>query len=183
MLKEAGGADVILDNMGASYLGRNVSALATGGRLVIIGMQGGAKGELDINALLRKRASVTATSLRARPLAEKAAICCGVVENVWPLVASGQVRPIVETTHAPRGRRPRPPADGGRRALREDRPDPLTGRRAVRHPHSTGPECGSATARTARPSRHAPGGAPPTFDRPRMWLSHRSYADRGPSGE
>lgn len=98
VLQEAGGADVILDNMGAKYLGRNVTALATGGRLVIIGMQGGTKAELDINALLRKRASVTATSLRARPLAEKAAICCGVVENVWPLVASGQVRPIVEAT-------------------------------------------------------------------------------------
>lgn len=98
VLEKAGGADVILDNMGAKYLGRNVAALATGGRLVIIGMQGGAKGELDINALLRKRASVTATSLRARPLEEKAAICCGVVENVWPLVAAGQVRPIVENT-------------------------------------------------------------------------------------
>lgn len=98
VLKDAGGADVILDNMGAKYLGRNVTALATGGRLVIIGMQGGAKGELDINALLRKRASVTATSLRARPVSEKAAICCGVVENVWPLVASGAIRPIVETT-------------------------------------------------------------------------------------
>ncbi len=98
VLTEAGGADVILDNMGAKYLGRNVTALATGGRLVIIGMQGGAKGELDINALLRKRGSVTATSLRSRPVTEKAAICCGVVENVWPLVASGDVRPIVETT-------------------------------------------------------------------------------------
>lgn len=95
---EVGGADVVLDNMGASYLGRNVTALATGGRLVIIGMQGGTKGELDINALLRKRASVTATSLRARPTAEKAAICCGVVENVWPLVASGAVRPIIAET-------------------------------------------------------------------------------------
>ena len=98
VMSEAGGADVILDNMGAKYLGRNVTALATAGRLVIIGMQGGAKGELDINALLRKRASVTATSLRGRPVAEKAAICCGVVENVWPLVASGAIRPIVETT-------------------------------------------------------------------------------------
>ena len=98
VLTEAGGADVILDNMGAKYLGRNVTALATGGRLVIIGMQGGSKGELDINALLRKRASVTATSLRARPVSEKAAICCGVVENVWPLVAFGAIRPIVETT-------------------------------------------------------------------------------------
>ena len=98
VLAEAGGADVILDNMGAKYLGRNVAALATGGRLVIIGMQGGTKGELDINALLRKRGSVTATSLRARPVEEKAVICCGVVENVWPLVASGDIRPIVETT-------------------------------------------------------------------------------------
>jgi putative PIG3 family NAD(P)H quinone oxidoreductase len=98
ILTAAGGADVILDNMGAKYLGRNVTALATGGRLVIIGMQGGSKGELDINALLRKRASVTATTLRARPPAEKAAICCGVVENVWPLVASGAIRPVVETT-------------------------------------------------------------------------------------
>ncbi len=98
VLRDAGGADVILDNMGAKYLGRNVAALATGGRLVIIGMQGGSKGELDISALLRKRASVTATSLRARPLGEKAAICCGVVENVWPLVAAGKIRPIVETT-------------------------------------------------------------------------------------
>ena len=100
VLQQAGGADVILDNMGAKYLGRNVSALATAGRLVIIGMQGGSKGELDINALLRKRASVTATSLRARPLEEKAAICCGVVENVWPLVSAGRVRPVVETTMA-----------------------------------------------------------------------------------
>ena len=100
VVQQAGGADVILDNMGAKYLGRNVSALATAGRLVIIGMQGGSKGELDINALLRKRASVTATSLRARPLEEKAAICCGVVENVWPLVSAGRVRPVVETTMA-----------------------------------------------------------------------------------
>ncbi len=98
VLSDAGGADVILDNMGGKYLGRNVSALATGGRLVVIGMQGGTKGELDIQALLRKRGSVTATSLRARPLTEKAAICCGVVENVWPLVATGAIRPVVETT-------------------------------------------------------------------------------------
>jgi NADPH:quinone reductase-like Zn-dependent oxidoreductase len=84
--------------MGAKYLGRNVDALATGGRLVIIGMQGGTKGELDINALLRKRGSVTATTLRTRPVAEKTAICCGVVENVWPLVASGAVKPVIETT-------------------------------------------------------------------------------------
>ncbi len=98
VLTRAGGAHVILDNMGAKYLGRNIAALATEGRLVIIGMQGGTKGELDINALLRKRASVTATSLRSRPEEEKAAICRGVVEHVWPLVADGAIRPVVETT-------------------------------------------------------------------------------------
>ncbi|MEU7571518.1 NAD(P)H-quinone oxidoreductase [Micromonospora sp. NPDC049240] len=89
------GADVILDIMGASYLPRNVAALATGGRLVVIGMQGGRKGELDLGMLLAKRASVHATALRSRPLAEKAAIVRGVREQVWPLVAAGRVRPVV----------------------------------------------------------------------------------------
>jgi putative PIG3 family NAD(P)H quinone oxidoreductase len=92
------GADVILDNMGASYLGRNVDALAIEGRLVIIGMQGGTKGELDIAKLLRKRGAVVATSLRARPVGEKAAICAAVVEHVWPLVADGSVKPIVHAS-------------------------------------------------------------------------------------
>ena len=64
------GADVVLDNMGAKYLGRNVDALATEGRLVVIGMQGGSKGELDLGMLLRKRAAVIATALRSRPTPE-----------------------------------------------------------------------------------------------------------------
>ena len=98
VVRGLGGADVVLDNMGASYLGRNVAALATGGRLVVIGMQGGAKGELDLGALLGKRASVAATSLRGRPVEEKAAICAEVVQEVWPLVADGRVRPMVHTT-------------------------------------------------------------------------------------
>jgi putative PIG3 family NAD(P)H quinone oxidoreductase len=93
------GADVILDNMGAKYLGRNVSALATQGRLVIIGMQGGSKGELDINALLRKRGAVIATALRSRPVPEKAAICAAVVEHVWPLVADGRIKPVVHARY------------------------------------------------------------------------------------
>ena len=92
------GADVILDNMGAVYLGRNVDALATEGRLVVIGMQGGSKGELDLGKLLRKRGAVIATSLRARPVEEKAAICAAVAEHVWPLVANGSVRPVVHAT-------------------------------------------------------------------------------------
>jgi putative PIG3 family NAD(P)H quinone oxidoreductase len=97
VLKDAGGADVILDNMGAKYLDRNVSALATEGRLVIIGMQGGVKGELDIGKLLAKRGAVIATSLRARPVEEKAAICAAVVEHVWPLVGEGRLRSVVHT--------------------------------------------------------------------------------------
>lgn len=90
------GADVILDIMGASYLARNLAALATGGRLVIIGMQGGRKGELDLGALLAKRGSIAATALRSRPVEEKAAIVRGVQEQVWPLVESGAIRPIVD---------------------------------------------------------------------------------------
>ncbi len=92
------GADVILDNMGAAYLPRNVDLLATEGRLVVIGMQGGTKGELDLGVLLRKRGAVIATALRSRPVAEKSAICRSVVEHVWPLVGEGLVRPIVHTT-------------------------------------------------------------------------------------
>jgi putative PIG3 family NAD(P)H quinone oxidoreductase len=95
---DGAGVDVILDNMGAKYLARNVDALAIEGRLVVIGMQGGSRAELDLNALLRKRGSVIATSLRSRPPANKAAICAKVVENVWPLVADGRVKPLVHAT-------------------------------------------------------------------------------------
>ncbi|MEV6480643.1 NAD(P)H-quinone oxidoreductase [Streptomyces sp. NPDC051576] len=90
------GADVILDNMGAKYLDRNVQSLAVNGRLAIIGMQGGIKAELNIAALLGKRAAISATSLRARPLAEKAAIVAAVREHVWPLIEAGHVRPVVD---------------------------------------------------------------------------------------
>ncbi|MFD7335041.1 NAD(P)H-quinone oxidoreductase [Streptomyces violascens] len=92
------GADVILDIMGAKYLERNVRALAVNGRLAVIGLQGGAKGELNLGALLTKRAAVTATSLRGRPAAEKAAIVAAVREHVWPLIAGGRVRPVVDRT-------------------------------------------------------------------------------------
>ena len=92
------GADVILDIMGASYLARNVDALADGGRLVVIGFQGGVKAELNLASLLAKRAGVIATALRSRPLdgpAGKRAIVDQVVANVWPMIADGRVRPIV----------------------------------------------------------------------------------------
>ncbi|MER7461859.1 NAD(P)H-quinone oxidoreductase [Streptomyces sp. NPDC097981] len=92
------GADVILDIMGAKYLARNLDALAVNGRLAVIGLQGGVKAELNLGALLAKRAAITATSLRARPPAEKAAIVAAVREHVWPLVEAGRVRPVVHAT-------------------------------------------------------------------------------------
>jgi putative PIG3 family NAD(P)H quinone oxidoreductase len=94
--KVYGGADVILDNMGAKYLARNIDALNPEGRLVIIGMQGGTKAELDINALLRKRAAVIATNLRGRPVEQKATICAEVVERIWPMVEAGEVEAVVQ---------------------------------------------------------------------------------------
>ncbi|MFZ3471691.1 NAD(P)H-quinone oxidoreductase [Streptomyces sp. 4.24] len=93
------GADVILDIMGAKYLTRNVEALAVNGRLAIIGLQGGVKAELNLGALLAKRAAITATTLRARPLEEKAAIVAAVREHVWPLVESGRIHPVVHAAY------------------------------------------------------------------------------------
>ena len=89
------GADVILDTIGAKYLARNVRLLAVNGRLVVIGLQGGRSGEIDLGAMLAKRCALVATTLRARPQAEKAAIVAAVREHVWPLVADGRIRPIV----------------------------------------------------------------------------------------
>ncbi|MFM9258361.1 NAD(P)H-quinone oxidoreductase [Rhodococcus sp. 5A-K4] len=94
------GADVVLDNMGASYLGRNVDALAMDGHVVIIGMQGGRKGEVDIAKLMGKRGNITSTGLRGRPLTGpggKADIVADVRAKLWPLIADGSVQPIVST--------------------------------------------------------------------------------------
>lgn len=90
------GADVILDNMGASYLMRNVHALHRNGRIVTIGMQGGTTAEFDIQALLRKNGTFAATSMRARPDTEKAAICREVEKVVWPWIESGVVKPVID---------------------------------------------------------------------------------------
>ncbi|MFJ1753744.1 NAD(P)H-quinone oxidoreductase [Kitasatospora sp. NPDC088134] len=95
-LTALGGADVVLDIIGAKYLQRNVDALAVNGRLVVIGLQGGVKAELNLSTLLSKRAAVVATNLRGRPLGEKAAIVAAVREHVWPLVEAGVVRPVVD---------------------------------------------------------------------------------------
>lgn len=90
------GADVVLDNMGAAYLARNVSVLAPNGRLVVIGLQGGREASLDLSVLMSKRAALIATTLRWRPAEEKAAIVAAVREHVWPLLESGEVRPVVD---------------------------------------------------------------------------------------
>jgi len=91
------GADVILDVMGAKYLEANVATLATDGRLVVIGLQGGRKGTLDLARQLSKRATVTATNLRGRPVAQKTAVCAHVVERVWPLIARSEIKLAPET--------------------------------------------------------------------------------------
>lgn len=90
------GVDVILDTIGAKYLDPNLRSLATGGRLVVIGMMGGRAAELDLGRLMAKRATVFAAGLRARPLEQKAAIVAGTVAHVWPLIEAGKVRPIVD---------------------------------------------------------------------------------------
>jgi putative PIG3 family NAD(P)H quinone oxidoreductase len=98
VMAETGGAgvDVILDNMGALYLGRNVNALGFGGRLIVLGLQGGRKGDLDLGLLLVKRATVHAAGLRGRPPLQKAEIVGQTRDNVWPLVESGAVKPIID---------------------------------------------------------------------------------------
>ena len=90
------GVDVILDNMGAAYLNRNMSSLSIGGRLIVLGLQGGVQGELNLATLLAKRATVHAAGLRGRPLAEKAAIVAETQANVWPMIESGAVRPVID---------------------------------------------------------------------------------------
>lgn len=96
-----GAADVILDNMGAKYLSHNLTALAPDGRLVVIGLQGGGTAELDLGALLLKRASVAAIGLRGRPVGGphgKAALCADVVARLWPMFGDGRIIPVVHAT-------------------------------------------------------------------------------------
>ena len=90
------GADVVLDNMGAKYLDRNLDVLAVNGRIANIGLQGGTKAELNLATLMARRGAVLSSSLRARPAEEKASIVASVREHVWPQIASGRVRPVVD---------------------------------------------------------------------------------------
>jgi putative PIG3 family NAD(P)H quinone oxidoreductase len=90
------GADVVLDIIGAAYLSRNIDVLAPGGHIVVIGMQGGRKAEVDLAALMAKRATVTGTTLRARPTEQKTAIVRAVRDDVWPLFEDGELRPVID---------------------------------------------------------------------------------------
>lgn len=96
-----GQADVILDNMGAKYLSRNIEVLAPDGRLVVVGLQGGTSGEMDLGALMTKRGAVYATSLRSRSRAQKAAICAEVTAQVWPLIEESRIRLVLDRTYPP----------------------------------------------------------------------------------
>ncbi len=89
------GVDVVLDVLGAGGLKDNLAMLATGGRLVVIGTQRGRRAEIDLLSLMAKRASVHGTTLRSRPVEEKAAIVAEVREHVWPMLEDGRVRPVI----------------------------------------------------------------------------------------
>ncbi len=100
VLTEGKGVDVILDMVAGSYVAREVECLADDGRLVIIAVQGGVKAELNAGLVLRKRLTVTGSTLRARPVAFKAAIAKALREKVWPLIESGAIKPVVHSTFA-----------------------------------------------------------------------------------
>src|SRR5262249_16938472 len=89
-------AGVVLDNIGGAYLARNVAVLATGGRLVVLGLQGGRKAEIDLGQLMSKRASLHGATLRARPLDQKAKIVAATEAFVWPMIEAGDVRPGID---------------------------------------------------------------------------------------
>jgi putative PIG3 family NAD(P)H quinone oxidoreductase len=92
------GVDVILDLVGASYLARNLEAAAVEGRLVVISLIGGARTEINLNTIMSKRLTLTGSTLRARTVAQKAAVADAVRRNVWPLLSAGRVRPIIHAT-------------------------------------------------------------------------------------
>jgi putative PIG3 family NAD(P)H quinone oxidoreductase len=89
------GADVVLDTIGAKYLERNMKVLAHRGRIVTIGLMGGRRGELDLGTMIAKQATLMGTSLRNRPLDERVSLCADVVRNIWPLLATRRVHPVV----------------------------------------------------------------------------------------
>jgi len=89
------GVDVILDMVAGSYVTRELSCLAEDGRLVIIAVQGGAEAKVDAGVVLRRRLTITGSTLRPRPLAFKSAIAASLLKNVWPWLQSGQIKPVI----------------------------------------------------------------------------------------
>lgn len=94
------GVDVVLDMVGGSYVPRNLQVLATAGRLVMIATQGGAKGEIDVLRIMQQRLVITGSTLRPRPVEFKRAIRDQLLAKVWPLIAAGRIRPIVDSVFA-----------------------------------------------------------------------------------
>jgi putative PIG3 family NAD(P)H quinone oxidoreductase len=95
----ASGVDVILDIVGGAYLEQNIKLLKTGGRLVVIGLLGGAKGTLNLGLVLSKHLLITGSTLRARPPAEKGAIAKQLLEKIWPLLEQGKIKPVLQNTY------------------------------------------------------------------------------------
>jgi NADPH2:quinone reductase len=91
------GVDVILDMVAGDYVAREVTALAEDGRLVIIAVQGGVKAQFDAGLVLRRRLTVTGSTLRPRPVAFKGVVAAALRERVWPLIASGRIRPVLHS--------------------------------------------------------------------------------------
>jgi NADPH:quinone reductase-like Zn-dependent oxidoreductase len=92
------GVDVVLDMVGGDYIPRSIESMATDGRHVSIAFLRGSKAQLDFNAIMRKRLTLTGSTLRPRPLADKAAIADRLREHVWPKLADGSIRPVVHAT-------------------------------------------------------------------------------------
>jgi len=97
-LTDGRGADVVLDIMGASYLERNLDVVANDGRVVVIGMQGGTHSDIDLGLMVRRRVSLIATALRARPAGQKAVIVAAFAADVVPALAAGTLRPVIDRT-------------------------------------------------------------------------------------
>lgn len=95
-LTDGRGADVVLDIMGASYLGSNIDVCAADGRLVVIGMQGGNQSAIDLGTMMRRRLSLISTTLRARPAEQKARIVAAFASGVMPALMDGHVRPVID---------------------------------------------------------------------------------------
>ena len=92
------GVDVTLDMVAGSYVARNLDIAALEGRVVVISLLGGSKAEINMGMILTKRLTLTGSTLRARTVAQKAAVAAAVRKNVWPLLAAGRVRPVIHAT-------------------------------------------------------------------------------------